>query len=83
MSFPGVVVGQTGVVAFHGPAGETPPETQAEKSHVGAVGWVLKPQRAVGWSQRAWVQTLALPYRLRDLSAAALAIWPQVPHPQH
>jgi len=27
--------GQTGVVAFHGPAGETPPEIQAEKSRRG------------------------------------------------
>lgn len=61
------------MVAFHGPAGETPTEIQAEKSHVKAVGWVLKPQRVVGWSQRAWVQILALPYQLRDLSSAA---WP-------
>ena len=68
------------MVAFHGPAGETPPEIQAEKSHVEAVGWVLKPQRVAGWSQRAWVQMLALPYQLCDLSAAALAIWPQIPH---
>lgn len=27
--------GQTGVVPFHGPAGETPPEIQAEKSRRG------------------------------------------------
>lgn len=33
-----------------------------------------------GWSQRAWVQTLAPPHRLCDLRPAALAVWPWVPH---